>query len=681
MNKLQQAAIDISLEGHNLLLLGSAGTGKSFVVNEIAKQLKARGKTVQITCSTGIACNVYKENACTIHQFTGISDGRYGPTEIVDVLKNNPKYDYVIDNINKVDTVILDECSMISEQVFNTILQVFQMKDPSAIFGGVQIIFCGDFFQLPPVANTSYGDTGKYCFQSKYFKSVFPHRVILTETIRQNEESFIKAINEISHGKSSQESEQFILELSRPLTLQEGSRSVKLFSRNDYVDDYNRKCLINFPGTIFEFQSTDTGRAKDLAKITAPRLLWIKKSCPVILLRNLSKTLVNGLSGYVSEVDDSGPVINFPSVNLVTRIPKELNKDIAVREQYPLKLGFGITIHKAQGMTLTSVEVDCRDIFKAGQLAVAMSRATTSSGLRVINFHPRYIIPPPQFVIEFMNEPSQATTPDISCCRAVKSLTCDDGSDFKETTECPEDNEDQPQIEDVDIEATEDIENLDDDFNRIIASIISIEAEAIEFEIPEQFNITTVIENMKYEKEVTENHKCINEILDKIHQPKLSIFVKKIFLKFAEIVTKLTGNKKSSTGVPEACLAKYYRLSHEFTTSADYTLSCIDLFGDECSFSDHHRIVCYNIVEAVRLFFLKQKVDLLKITKGNVPKRQVTDASRARIRYVAGYCLASLRKKYTKIQHSYLYSKTKEGQDSEAKCTVSILNTFKEEEH
>ncbi|XP_052769503.1 ATP-dependent DNA helicase PIF1-like [Mya arenaria] len=118
--------------------------------------------------------------------------------------------------------------------------------------------------------------------------------------------------------------------------------------------------LSNFPGTIFEFQSTDTGRAKDLAKLTAPWLLWIKKSCPVILLRNLSKTLVNGLSGYVCEVDDSEPVINFPSVNLVTRISKvkftvysqELNKDIAVREQYPLKLGFGITIRKAQGMTL-----------------------------------------------------------------------------------------------------------------------------------------------------------------------------------------------------------------------------------------------------------------------------------------------------------------------------------------
>ena len=322
MNNLQKEAIDIAIEGHNMLLLGSAGTGKSFVVNDIAKQLKERGKHVQLTCSTGIACSVYREKACTIHQFTGISDGRYGPHEIVDVINNNPKYEYVINNITKVDTVIVDECSMISEQVFDTIHQVFKIKDPTAIFGGIQIIFCGDFLQLPPVANTSYGDTGKYCFQSKHFKSVFPHRVILTETIRQNEEHFIKAIKDISHGQSSEATGNFILTLNRPLMIPEGSRSVKLFARNDFVNDYNRKCLIDFPGTIYEFQSSDTGRIKDLAKLTAPRLLWLKNGCPVILLRNLTNTLVNGLSGYIYEVDNTGVVVNFPSVNLVTRIPK-----------------------------------------------------------------------------------------------------------------------------------------------------------------------------------------------------------------------------------------------------------------------------------------------------------------------------------------------------------------------
>lgn len=143
MNIEQKQAIDIALEGHNLLLLGSAGTGKSFVVNNIAKCLEKVGKHVQITCSTGIACSVYSGKACTSHQFTGISDGRHGRDDIVDVIKNNPKHGYVIDNITKVDTLIVDECSMISKQVFDTIHQVCKIKDPNAIFGGIQIIFVG----------------------------------------------------------------------------------------------------------------------------------------------------------------------------------------------------------------------------------------------------------------------------------------------------------------------------------------------------------------------------------------------------------------------------------------------------------------------------------------------------------------------------------------------------------
>lgn len=121
MNVLQKKAFDVALEGHNLLILGSAGTGKSFVAKEIARCLKQKGKHVQITCSTGIACSVYGHDACTIHQFLGISDGRYGPSEIVDVIKGSRKFEYVIDHISKTDTIIIDECSMISMRIFDTI--------------------------------------------------------------------------------------------------------------------------------------------------------------------------------------------------------------------------------------------------------------------------------------------------------------------------------------------------------------------------------------------------------------------------------------------------------------------------------------------------------------------------------------------------------------------------------
>ncbi|XP_060588832.1 uncharacterized protein LOC132744216 [Ruditapes philippinarum] len=315
------------IEGHNLLLLGSAGTGKSFVINEIAKSLKKIGKN------------------------------------------------HVLKNIYNVDTIIVDECSMIIQQVFDSINCVCKIEDQSRDFGGIQIIFCGDFLQLPPVASPSYGDEGKYCFESDNFKKTFPHRVILTEIVRQSEEQFITAINEVYQGLATK-----------------------------------------------------------MSTISAPHVLWLKVGCPLILLRNLSDKLVNGLQGYVKDILDDGSV-HFPTANMTKRIPKfryiyvsvyspRLNTDIAVREQYPLKPAFGLTIHKAQGMTLNRAEVDCRDIFRPGQLGVAMSRVTTSAGLRVINYHPRYIIPPPQTVKDFVNEASQPAFPDLTCCRNSHRYLC-----------------------------------------------------------------------------------------------------------------------------------------------------------------------------------------------------------------------------------------------------------------
>ena len=111
MNEEQQSAIDMALQGHNLFLLGSAGTGKSFVIKEIQKRLSETGNTVKITCSTGIACQVYSNFAIisTIHQFLGLGDGRYGPEEIVDVINNNRKYDYVATNLSSTNTLIVGD--------------------------------------------------------------------------------------------------------------------------------------------------------------------------------------------------------------------------------------------------------------------------------------------------------------------------------------------------------------------------------------------------------------------------------------------------------------------------------------------------------------------------------------------------------------------------------------------
>ena len=317
MNEKQSEAVDVAVKGHNLLLLGAAGTGKSFVVKEIEKQLSGLGRKVQITCSTGIACQVYK-NALTIHKFAGLLDGRFGPDEICNVLQNNRKFDEVLRNVKSIDTLIVDEVSMISQKIFDTIREVCCLKDPTQEFGGIQIIFVGDFYQLPPVGNKYYKDDGSYCFQSDYFKTIFQHRIELTNNIRQSEPKLITAIKETCKGSLSADSDLFLRQLNRPLHV---SSSNKLFARNDQVEDYNRICLEQHPGEVYECISTDSGTQNELTSITAPHILWLKKGVPVVLLRNLTDVLVNGLCG-THDIDKNGPVVHFPSIGVTKRLSK-----------------------------------------------------------------------------------------------------------------------------------------------------------------------------------------------------------------------------------------------------------------------------------------------------------------------------------------------------------------------
>ena len=323
LNEGQAQALEIAKDGHNLLLMGSAGTGKSHVVNEIYDHLIREGKKVQLTCSTGIACSVYdaRFNAITLHKFSGIDDGRHEPSDIVSVIKNTPKYDNVIKNIMSTDVLIVDECSMISQRTFESLYNICSMKDQSKVFGGIQVIFSGDFLQLPPVPNRRYNDDGSFCFQSRYFHDAFPHKVTLTQNVRQREDaSFVHVISEISQGNLSHEGLLFFDNVKRQLP--EGVDSVKLFSTNNLVDEYNRKCLLERDSDLFEFQSIDSGDLYELKSVTAPKTLWLKVGCPIILLKNLSDTLVNGLRGTLLSVTDSELVVKFPSLNLITSISK-----------------------------------------------------------------------------------------------------------------------------------------------------------------------------------------------------------------------------------------------------------------------------------------------------------------------------------------------------------------------
>lgn len=171
LNEHQRKAIELVSGGHNLVLLGSAGTGKSHVVRTFVELCRQTGKKTALTCTTGIACSVYPASmgAMTIHRWSGVGDGRYDSSEIVKVITGNACYRDVVTRVNETEVLIIDECSMLSRKMLETIHEICSTKNTELFFGGMQVVLVGDFRQLPPVPCARYSEDGAYCFESKLF--------------------------------------------------------------------------------------------------------------------------------------------------------------------------------------------------------------------------------------------------------------------------------------------------------------------------------------------------------------------------------------------------------------------------------------------------------------------------------------------------------------------------------
>ncbi|XP_014674176.1 PREDICTED: ATP-dependent DNA helicase PIF1-like [Priapulus caudatus] len=342
-----------------------------------------------------------------------------------------------------------DEISMLSANMLSQVEFICRtVRDSGRYFGGLQVIASGDFYQLPPVPNVLNQDQGSFAFQGPVWKEVFPHKVILMEVVRQSEPFLIQTIQQAAAGHLTDESVAIIKSLARPLpTPTAAEKSVKLFSLNHQVDKYNRDCLQELPGELKVYDSEDNGEEKHLKTLKAPKTLCLKAKCPVMLVRNFSDELVNGSRGIVEKFEDSAVTVKFENPSMTVRLTRtkfsglnilieyqnssELTKatllflvydpvqkvDIASRLQLPLVPCYAITIHKAQGMTLDRVEIDCRGIFKSGQLGVALGRVKSSEGLRVVNFARRHVPPQPACLDEFYAVESQNFVENRTCCR------------------------------------------------------------------------------------------------------------------------------------------------------------------------------------------------------------------------------------------------------------------------
>jgi ATP-dependent DNA helicase PIF1 len=435
MDEDQTYVFNLAMGGHNVVMTGQAGTGKSFVISKLVKEMRKGGAHVALTCSTGISATLYEKDnlgACTIHKWAGIEDGRHDNDVLCKLIMNDERFVKVKDNITSTTCLIIDEISMISANTFKQIEFICQgVRGNSMYFGGLQVILAGDFYQLAPVRNELYGDFGHHCISAPWFYEAFPHRLNLNIIHRQNDPVLITAVNELERGVLSADTIGFVDSLSRELPPDAVENAVHLFARNIDADVFNYNKIQNCPGQLHVFPSVDEGDTHYLHQFLAPKHLGLKENTPVMLLTNLSDSLVNGKIGRVSKIETHKIYVDFDIDNkkkqvaiskfTFTKFDPVRRCTIAKRTQFPLKLAFSLTIHKSQGMSIDTVVVDCKNATNPGQIGVAVGRATHVDGLMVKNFKASSCRSHPQCVDKYYQMCTAGDVQDDkTCCVCVR---------------------------------------------------------------------------------------------------------------------------------------------------------------------------------------------------------------------------------------------------------------------
>ena len=338
----QQKAYDTALSGSSLLITGSAGTGKSYLLKHIYNGLTGSNKKVAITALTGCAAYLLSDDlgikVNTIHSWVGFGYGdEDAKTYIAKIKKAHP----LRQRWKHTNTLIIDEISMMSASIFDKIEEIARgVRGNEAPFGGLQVICVGDFYQLPPVVKQSYSaatsattrstsetsPVGLFAFQARTWLSIIKHTVVLETIYRQNDPHFQQILEEARHGNLSEQSVAILQERSTVDWKQNAIKPTLIFTKRAVVDDINRRNLDVLKGTkhsysvktIIQPRSTIRGIerlapddviVKDaVAKLDADANyvaeLVLAKKAQVMLIKNIDvgKGLVNGSRGVIVDI-------------------------------------------------------------------------------------------------------------------------------------------------------------------------------------------------------------------------------------------------------------------------------------------------------------------------------------------------------------------------------------------
>jgi ATP-dependent exoDNAse (exonuclease V) alpha subunit len=376
----QTLALAIMNDGHNVFLTGPAGSGKTYVLNQLIRLKKHEGKHVSVTATTGLAASHL--GGSTIHSWSGIGVRDEVGAHFVDNLSKSRR-----EIIEKTDVLIIDEISMLHDFRFDMIDQIARLvrREPDKPFGGIQVIMSGDFFQLPPV-NRADSIEGGFVVFSNAWQDLDPVVCYLEEQHRQDDDDVLSAILDAMRSRDIRRSHAEALLARADMTPPKGMLFTELHTVNVDVDKQNQVKLETLPGDEVIFGQTTTGSANYVESlqrsVLAPAELRLKRGALVMAVKNsLDKKYHNGSLGTVVDFDpiSSYPIVEFVNGREVTMQPdtwemRDGDKKRASITQIPLRLAWAITIHKSQGMTLDAAVIDLRKAFVAGMGYVALSR-------------------------------------------------------------------------------------------------------------------------------------------------------------------------------------------------------------------------------------------------------------------------------------------------------------------
>lgn len=398
----QKEALQVLKMGKNVFLTGAAGSGKTFILNEYIQFLKGHGVDVAVTASTGVAATHLK--GMTIHSWSGIGIKDFLTDYDIDNLEQKA---YLWKRFEKTKVLIIDEVSMLSSSTLDCIDRVAKVFNRNELpFGGMQVIFSGDFFQLPPIEKkpmyteeTIFLDEEEvsripFAFKSKAWKECDLHTCYLSEQFRQEDDVLMNLLSEIREGEIS---DKLVDILNKRIIKEEDEEITKLFTHNMNVDSFNQKKLSVIDNTEKIYTMTGKGKPNlvDALKrgCLVPERLIIKKGALVMFVKNNPITgYVNGTVGEVIDFEDGFPVVKTKNGERYVASPQtwsieEGSKVLAEISQVPLKLAWAVTIHKSQGMTLDKAVIDLSNSFVEGQGYVALSRVKTLEGLFLKGFN------------------------------------------------------------------------------------------------------------------------------------------------------------------------------------------------------------------------------------------------------------------------------------------------------